>query len=327
MAATIGIKIANGEFYPLLGENSAIRKKLILTTVHDNQHGMQIDLYRSVAKSMTDAQYIGSLVVENIKSARKGEPSIQMIVSSTIEGDITSEVIDLDKTKDEPNVLSVSLKTLDGTDRSPGIQDFELDSNESSSGSRKRTRKTVVKEKRKIPASIFVAAGIILILGLLAAWLLFLGGIDTVSNHLAKYKANIEKIAKPEPVKKVEPVKQEEPVKAPEPVKVEEPVKPVEPPAPPPEPVPVIAAPAEPPAPKPVVTKTRPPAPVLSYKVPSVIPKGGVSYKIRWGDTLWDIAAAFYRNPWLYPRIARFNNIKNPNLIISGRTIKIPPRN
>ncbi|MDR1301294.1 MAG: LysM peptidoglycan-binding domain-containing protein, partial [Treponema sp.] len=47
----------------------------------------------------------------------------------------------------------------------------------------------------------------------------------------------------------------------------------------------------------------------------------------RWGDTLWDISEAFYRNPWLYPRIARFNNIRRPDLIVAGSVIRIPPRN
>ena len=75
------------------------------------------------------------------------------------------------------------------------------------------------------------------------------------------------------------------------------------------------------------VQRKRPPAPVASYKVPDSIPRGGVSYKIRWGDTLWDISEAFYRTPWLYPRIARFNNIRNPDLIIAGSTIKVPPKN
>jgi nucleoid-associated protein YgaU len=68
-------------------------------------------------------------------------------------------------------------------------------------------------------------------------------------------------------------------------------------------------------------------APVWSYNVPAVIPREGVNYTIRSGDTLWDISEAFYRDPWLYPRIAQHNNIRNPNLIISGRTIRIPPRN
>jgi nucleoid-associated protein YgaU len=75
------------------------------------------------------------------------------------------------------------------------------------------------------------------------------------------------------------------------------------------------------------VDRGRPGAPVATYNVPSVIPREGVPYRVRYGDTLWDIAEAFYRNPWLYPQIARFNNIRNPDLIIAGTTIRVPPRN
>lgn len=59
---------------------------------------------------------------------------------------------------------------------------------------------------------------------------------------------------------------------------------------------------------------------------PTPAPKstGDVAYRIKWGDTLWDIADAYYKNPWRYPRIARYNNIKNPDYIISGTTILIP---
>ncbi len=59
---------------------------------------------------------------------------------------------------------------------------------------------------------------------------------------------------------------------------------------------------------------------------PAAAPKstGDVPYRIKWGDTLWDIADAYYKNPWRYPRIARYNNIKNPDHIISGTTILIP---
>lgn len=49
-----------------------------------------------------------------------------------------------------------------------------------------------------------------------------------------------------------------------------------------------------------------------------------IKYHIRWGDTLWDIADAYYKNPWRYPKIAKYNNIKNPDLIISGTDILIP---
>jgi len=50
----------------------------------------------------------------------------------------------------------------------------------------------------------------------------------------------------------------------------------------------------------------------------------GIRYQIRWGDTLWDIADTYYRNPWLYPRIAKYNNITDPDFIVSGTYITIP---
>jgi nucleoid-associated protein YgaU len=93
------------------------------------------------------------------------------------------------------------------------------------------------------------------------------------------------------------------------------------------QPPPVITAPVTVPPPRQVTPANRRTAPVWSFNVPSVIPREGVNYTIRPGDTLWDISEAFYRDPWLYPRIAQHNNIRNPNLIISGRIIRIPPRN
>ncbi|MBR4789800.1 MAG: LysM peptidoglycan-binding domain-containing protein [Treponema sp.] len=49
-----------------------------------------------------------------------------------------------------------------------------------------------------------------------------------------------------------------------------------------------------------------------------------VTYKIKWGDTLWDIADTYYKNPWRYKKIANYNGIKNPDHIISGTIITIP---
>ena len=62
-----------------------------------------------------------------------------------------------------------------------------------------------------------------------------------------------------------------------------------------------------------------PPAPVP-------VSEEGVTYQIKWGDTLWDLAAAYYKNPWRYPEIAAANNISNPDYIISGTYITIPPK-
>ena len=51
-----------------------------------------------------------------------------------------------------------------------------------------------------------------------------------------------------------------------------------------------------------------------------------ITYKIKWGDTLWDIADAYYKNPWRYHLIASYNHIKDPDYIISGTTIVLPAK-
>ncbi|MBP5569118.1 MAG: LysM peptidoglycan-binding domain-containing protein [Treponema sp.] len=58
--------------------------------------------------------------------------------------------------------------------------------------------------------------------------------------------------------------------------------------------------------------------------VNNTVNRKGVSYKIKWGDTLWDIADTYYKNPWKYKKIASYNGIKNPDHIISGTVITIP---
>ena len=324
MASNIGIKIANGEFYPIMEENSLIRKRLILTTVHDNQPSVQIDLYRSAANAMGDAQYIGSLVVEKIKPRPKGEPSIEMVISSNSSGEIIAEAIDLDTgAGGEHYVLTVSLRSLDETSRDMYIPDFELESNEEPPSSLYNKAKKVRQEKGSSKAWIAIPI-ILILLGLLAAWLFLLGGMGVVKEKLNRMA--VEQMRRDPAPKQTEPAKQAEPATQSEPARQAEPPKQTEPVRQVVEPPPVIQAPASPPAQRQQpASGTRPP--VASYNVPATIPREGVDYRIRWGDTLWDIADAFYRNPWLYPRIARHNNIRNPNLIISGRTIRIPPRN
>ncbi|MDR1251660.1 MAG: Hsp70 family protein [Treponema sp.] len=314
MASTIGIKIANGEFYSVVEENSTVKRRFVLTTVHDKQESVQIDLYRSGTRTMADAQYIGSLVVENIKPKPKGEPSIEMVISSSADGNITADAVDLDTgAGGEHQILSVSLKSLDEEQREVDVPDFELENNDAPpSGLYEHAKSLREEDSRKFPWLVVIIIGLVIILAITAIWFLFFRNAVSSSFGPSPAEESIPEVQAP-----VEPQPEQPSVsRTPAPQEAL--------PAPPP----IIQAPSSPPPPRPqAAARGRPPAPVLSYKVPATIPPEGVSYTIRWGDTLWDISAAFYRNPWLYPRIARFNNIRNPNLIISGTTIRIPPRN
>ena len=326
MVSTIGIKIANGEFYPIVEENLKVKKRLVLTTAHDKQRSVQIDLYKSYTRTMADALYVGSLVVENIRPRPKGEPSIELIITSTKGGDITADAVDLDTTsKGEHHTLNVSLKTLDDDNRDYELPDFELEHDappptglyEKASGMRES------KEKRGFPWLIVICAVLVLTAVLLAAWFFLLRNKGSVGSAAPRPRPAIEQAQTTSPPASAQ---QPAPAAPPQAAQTPPPTPPSSGPMPPPPP-PVIQAPARPPAPAAPASRQRPVPPVRSYKVPSVIPREGAAYRVRWGDTLWDIAEAFYRNPWLYPRIARFNNIRNPDLIISGSTIRVPPRN
>ena len=69
-------------------------------------------------------------------------------------------------------------------------------------------------------------------------------------------------------------------------------------------------------------------SPVVVPSVPEKIVTAAdeKKYKVKWGDTLWDIAESYYKDPWMYKKIAALNNIKNPDFILSGTWIVLPPK-
>ncbi len=58
---------------------------------------------------------------------------------------------------------------------------------------------------------------------------------------------------------------------------------------------------------------------------PLEAPEGSRRHRVVAGDTLWDLAVRFYGDGTLYPLIAQANRIPNPNLILVGQRLIIPP--
>ena len=443
---TIGIKLADGSFYPVLQEGTPEKKQLNLTTAKDNQTTVQVDLYRSETSSMEDAEYVDTLEIKHLKKHPNGEPDINLDISIDENNELNAELHDPETGKDsstsvsllsrtmelrneeaqtdvtqadvadddfdldaslsnpveessfdtdedisfDPNSLNVdsiveeentqtvdddftmaaepNLETEAASDtdlnlETESLDDFTIDSDstddftvaadntetesfeipeesapmaeddfnvpeeseinfdESSSeemtdmqdinetsesaavqsagldfsdildeetkeghAAESSDSDSSIKKKTKIPVLICIICAIICIIAVI---LIFAAR--------AKAKCGPKEAAA---VEKQEETKKEE-VKEEKTDKYE--AKENE----------IVVAPAE----EVVPAKPAPKAQPASKNI---------TYKIKWGDTLWDISKSYYNNPWKYPKIAKYNGIKNPDHIISGTTIIIP---
>ncbi len=328
----IGIKIADGTFFPVLNGKDDKRKRLVLTTVNDNQESVQIDLYEGTGEDFADPVYVGSLVIDNIAEAEKGSPEIELKLGFDSDGLLSASAKDLASGTEES--LSVRVEEFEeGTtydvpefsldeddfsfdseidlDGDAGEDDFVLDeedteddfdrdsedetdmyAGESSSGSAHEYHSRSAGRMSPLLIALFV----LLALGILA-------GIT----YLVYRSFGDEKV----PVLQAANASQGNSTStASEAVKVESAVK---------EQPPKAAASVDKPAPS--ETKQTPSASVGGKENNN---DQGVWYRIRWGDTLWGISYSFYKSPTLYAKIAKKNKIKDPDLIFAETKIFIP---
>jgi hypothetical protein len=350
----IGIKVADGSFYPILDEGIAQKKRLVLTTVKDNQESVQIDLYKGRGEEMEDAAYVGSLLIENISPDTQGNAEVELVVGVDEEGNLES--VAQDKRTGARQSLSVGLKDLDesglyevpdfsveeDTDledifgeeagdelsaelpdelsdespeesdftefNEPEMEDFGLDefSDQDLSADLSEQEAELEehqpeeefpeeseKEKEEDDESgskarpILVALLVILAIGLLGALLylfVFMAADQGETPPLQSQQEQTQELTQEQPQEHTDQAVAEA---APEEEAEDEVV---------------------------VVTPSR----------DEVEFTGGVWYKIRWGDTLWQISSSFYDNPRLYDKIAEENKIRNPDLIYAENSIFIP---
>ena len=447
---TIGIKLADGSFYPVLEDNTPSEKKLELTTAHNNQTKVMVDLYRSATCSMDDAEYVDSLQIENLVARPNGEADIKFTISLDEDNQLSAKIVDSEtgnesnttitlvsrtleerlvtdeygindsnsnkagavaagavaaggllaaaaamreKVKDETEVEeepvvenvddgvpfgdetlveeaaveeSVSNEEISAdetiidetfadealaddtiTEDNSGLPDMDFDipddttetetpempddffntddldnteerqetmkdptfdsvspaagglnfdglyDEETERGTPAENGADEVKKKTKVPVIICVICAIICIIATLLILFIIPSKYNLITKKHAKEAGTTVTIEEPAP--------EAEPILEPEP--------------------------------EPVVPEAKEDEIIIIEKAEEVVPAQppvaeekpkNITYKIKWGDTLWDIADTYYKNPWKYKYIARYNGIKNPDYIISGTKIVIP---
>ncbi len=345
--STIGIKVADGSYYPVLEQGFTGRKELTLTTVADNQSRVQIDLYRGDGGGLEKARYIGSLFIENIPPAPQGEPEIRLSIGLDEAGELEAEADD--SRTGESQKFSISLKTLsDG--ETYEVPDFRMDTEAETSedaeepaaaelgelgedssveldeateeepeeepkpfdfeeppltGESYPTAETARKKARAGRRG--PGAFLIVLFCILGALLLAVIGY-IVYRSLTGFPVQLFPAATTESTAAAQ-TGQGQPAGQ-EPQAGE----------------PGAAAPVEQgqqPASGGQLAEGQAVAPPATG-APTAAAAKGISYRIKKGDTLWDISSTYYRNPWLFPRLAKANSIKNPDLIFAGTKIFIP---
>ena len=447
---TIGIKLADGSFYPVLEDNTPSEKKLELTTAHNNQTKVMVDLYRSATCSMDDAEYVDSLQIENLVARPNGEADIKFTISLDEDNQLSAKIVDSEtgnesnttitlvsrtleerlvtdeygindsnsnkasavaagavaaggllaaaaamreKVKDETEVEeepvvenvddgvpfgdetlveeaaveeSVSNEEISAdetiidetfadealaddtiTEDNSGLPDMDFDipddttetetpempddffntddldnteerqetmkdptfdsvspaagglnfdglyDEETERGTPAENGADEVKKKTKVPVIICIICAIICIIATLLILFIIPSKYNLITKKHAKEAGTTVTIEEPAP--------EAEPIPEPEP--------------------------------EPVVPEAKEDEIIIIEKAEEVVPAQppvaeekpkNITYKIKWGDTLWDIADTYYKNPWKYKYIARYNGIKNPDYIISGTKIVIP---
>ncbi len=336
--SSIGIKVADGTFYPVLEEGFEGRKKVILTTVRDSQTAVQIDLYRGQGQTLESAEYVGSLIIENIPPSPKGDPEIEVVLGMDRQGNLDATASD--RVTGERQTLSVSMQSL-GPDQTYDIPEFSFDKDEATaagpaaaepigledesvghedepgvtqdepgglededliageaypvdSGDRRRGHLEHRGQRKRSPLllAILIVLALLIIVGV--AWLVYSGLSGPTVPSLQSGG-----VAPPAEEPAVQPAA---PASAAVTASADS--------------GPVLPAPAKPPE------ADRPEAGAAPAAMAQ--PDTGVWYRIKWGDTLWDLSGTYYRNPWLYPKIAKANRIKNPDLIFAETKLFIP---
>lgn len=358
--STIGIKLADGTYYPVVTEGEGNAKRLILTTVKDNQQSVQIDFYRGgeEGKGIEEGNYLGSLLVEEVTASAQGGPEIELKMQLDEKGNFHAEAIEA--ATGERQSLSLNLEALESGENYE-IPDFELEepledgtTDFSVSSDLEDLEEGILREEgpshlgtqdgplddgeeryveevgksRVHPFLLigFVALGLAAIV-LLAILIFRLFQGPEIPPLKAENGQTTEEAAESpgeegtETDSKTAEASEDETSET------------------------AVAAEEEASGEKAREEKTASDTADLESQADtggdtdasgteaadtaSAEPEGddqigGVWYRIRRGDTLWDLSAAFYRTPWLYGKIAKENNIKDPDIIFAGNKIFIP---
>ncbi len=293
----IGIRIADGSFFPVLEENSG-RRKLVLTAANKGQDKVRIDF-------VSDNYHLGTIFLDDIRD----DSDIELVMESVGKTLIATAT---DTRTGNRGILNAVLP--DAVPKQEASQRQEPEPV-------KKPEKERTRENGCGSATDRTVRSLLILLIIMTTVLTFLAGAAVyalVNIPTVLERGSVAMFSEPENVM---------PQPAPEPQP--EPVKPESEKIPEPEPEfrhGDCCIGYHPPA-------AYRECPYRNHRMPPVIPPQPryyvpeyIRYKVKYGDTLWSIARTFCSDPYMYLEIARENRIADPTRIYPGTILMIRVR-
>ena len=341
---SIGIRLFDDSFVPVLTEGEIKNKKVILTTVKDNQKKAIIKLYEGNSDKCADNEFLGKLVIPINRKTAKGEPGLEVHLRLDDDGMLYAKAWDVESGEQTnikiehnetprifPETLSdVEIDDLDADSDTKKIDDigdfddnnaaeddsdnnfsfgdeYSEDDNQDFSDNSyndnyddnyddnaennyaNTTYNTEYKEEKSNNTLKGILIGIIIFLLLVLIALGIICGLRACSNT--------EK--KPKPIKPPKTTIQNTTTTYEDYLEEE--------------------------------TTTTTVTTTTIYVAPKPETTGvktlnGKKHYIRRGDNLWNICKKYYGDPWYYPDLAKYNNLRSPRFIIAGQNLIIPDK-
>lgn len=341
---SIGIRLFDDTFVPVLTEGEIKNKKVILTTVKDNQKKAIIKLYEGNSDKCADNEFLGKLVIPIDRKTAKGEPGLEVHLRLDDDGMLYAKAWDVESGEQTnikiehnetprifPETLSdVEIDDLDADSDTKKIDDIgDFDDNNAADANNNNfsfgdeyseddnqdfsdnsynddyndnyddnadsnyantTYNTEYKEEKNNNTLKGILIGIIIFLLLVLIALGIICGLRACSNT--------EK--KPKPVKPPKTTIQNTTTTYEDYLEEE-------------------------------TTTTTVTTTTTIYVAPKPETTGvktlsGKKHFIRRGDNLWNICKKYYGDPWYYPDLAKYNNLRSPRFIIAGQNLIIPDK-
>jgi len=287
---SIGIKLYDGSFVPIINENEIKSKKVILTTVRDNQKKAIIELYEGTSDKCINNEYLGKLVISIDRPTKKGEPGIEVHLRLDENGMLYAKAWDAESGQESAIKIEHSSRKRIFPETLSDLEITQLDQGETKRIDNYTNGASALLTDYEKSSGFMNVLKIILIVLIVLIILALIGvGAYFSYNKIKNFISNLKKLTTTTTT--IQSTTST-----------------------------ILSKTTTTTTPKTTTT-------IKKEEIKGIRRLEGKKHYIRWGDNLWNICKKYYKDPWYYPALAEANDIKNPRLIYAGTYIIIPPKN